>query len=62
MEIGAQVQIVRAYEELDLSARAYHKIIRVARTIADLGDSEMILEQHMLEALMYRSMDETWRS
>lgn len=62
MEAGAREQIARAYEELDLSARAYHKVIRVARTIADLGGSEMILEQHMLEALMYRSMDDTlWR-
>ena len=33
-------------------------MIRVARTIADLEDSEIIREQHMMEALLYRSMDE----
>ena len=58
MDTGAKKQAVRAYEQMDLSARSYHKMIRVARTIADLEDSEIIREQHMMEALLYRSMDE----
>lgn len=63
MDAGAKKQIEKAYEQLDLSARAYHKIIRVARTIADLEESERIQEKHMLEALLYRSMDDSlWRS
>jgi len=41
-------------KKLDLSARSYHKVIKVARTIADLADSEEILENHILEALQYR--------
>lgn len=62
MERGAQEQIARAYEQLNLSARAYHRLIRVARTIADLSGSARIKEQHMREALLYRSMDESiWR-
>ncbi len=62
MDAGAQAQIARAYDELDLSARAYHRLIRVARTIADLETSEIICERHMIEALLYRSMDEgMWR-
>ncbi len=41
-------------EKLDLSARAYHKIIKLARTIADLDKSDRVLTPHILEALQYR--------
>ena len=41
-------------EKLDLSARAYHRIIKLSRTIADLGDSPDIEVTHILEALQYR--------
>ncbi|TAK57208.1 ATP-binding protein, partial [Patescibacteria group bacterium] len=41
-------------EKLDLSARAYHKIIKLARTIADLDKSPHVLTPHILEALQYR--------
>lgn len=58
MSEGARKCLAEAYEELDLSARAYHRLIRVARTIADLDACEEILERHMTEALLYRSMDE----
>ena len=62
MDAGARGQIARAYEEMELSARVYHRLIRVARTIADLEGSGMIREHHMAEALLYRSMDqELWR-
>ena len=39
---------------LDLSARAYHRIIKLARTIADLDESRFVEEKHLLEALQYR--------
>ena len=42
---------------MDLSARAYHKIIKVARTIADIDDSEKITEEHISEAICYRMTD-----
>jgi magnesium chelatase family protein len=42
---------------LNLSARAYHRVLKVARTIADLNDSKNILTQHIAEAVQYRRMD-----
>lgn len=44
----------RAFSSYDLSARSYHRILKVARTAADLEGSEIIREEHMLEALSYR--------
>ena len=52
-----QIFIQRAIEKLSISARAYHKILKVARTIADLEQSEQIEQQHLAEALGYRAMD-----
>ena len=43
-----------AVEKFDLSARSYFRLIKVARTIADLENSEKILVNHMAEALQYR--------
>ncbi len=44
----------RASDNLDLSARAYHKVLKVARTIADLNDNDAITKSDLLEALAYR--------
>lgn len=44
----------RAIDKLNLSARAYHRILRLARTIADLASAEVISTQHLTEAIGYR--------
>ncbi|WP_018142295.1 YifB family Mg chelatase-like AAA ATPase [Thioalkalivibrio sp. ALJ7] len=50
-----------AAERFRLSARAYHRILRVARSIADLNDAQAITTSHLTEALCYRALDH-WRT
>ena len=53
----SQQLLQQSMSQLDLSARAIHRIVKVARTIADLADSSAIQAQHVAEAIGYRQLD-----
>ena len=53
--LGERLQ--RSMKKLSLSARAYDRILKVARTIADLDGSEKIESLHLMEAITYRTLD-----
>ena len=54
MEEGCGDIISAAFSRLGLSARAYHRVLKTARTIADLEEAELISPLHLSEALSYR--------
>lgn len=58
----AEKMMKQAFDRMKLSARAYHRILKVARTISDLEASEIILQDHLAEALQFRTMHHFKRS
>ena len=59
----AMQMLEQVFERLDFSARAYDKVLKVARTIADLDGSETIEASHIAQAVQFRSLDrKLWRS
>jgi magnesium chelatase family protein len=52
-----RILLQQAMTKLQLSARAYHRILKLARTIADMDEAENIQTQHLMEAINYRKLD-----
>ena len=54
LDDACQVLMKTAMRQLQLTARAYHRVLKLSRTIADLAGSEAITQVHLAEALQYR--------
>ena len=57
LQAGEKSMLENALQKLGMSARAYHRVLKVARTIADLGGSQRIASAHLMEALSFRMLD-----
>jgi magnesium chelatase family protein len=61
LDAECRILMRKAFRRFGLSARAYHRILKVSRTLADLAGSEAIRGEHVLEALQYRFLDQAER-
>jgi magnesium chelatase family protein len=61
-QVGREVDVLlsTAVHRLGFSARVYHRILKIARTIADLAGADQLGVEHVTEAIQYRTLDRTW--
>jgi magnesium chelatase family protein len=57
LDAESEALLKQAFARLSLSARAYHRILKVARTIADLAAADALSASHVAEAISYRRLD-----
>jgi len=57
LDAESEALLKQAFARLSLSARAYHRILKVARTIADLAAADALSASHVAEAVSYRRLD-----
>jgi magnesium chelatase family protein len=57
LDESSQIILKKAQEKFNLSARSYFRVLKVARTIADLEESERVLQKHLMEALQYKKQE-----
>ena len=57
IDLISEIALKNAFDKFKLSARGYSRILKVARTIADLSGSENIQKAHLMEAISYRTIE-----
>ena len=62
LDQATEALLIASIDKLKLTARSYHKILRLARTIADMASSSNIQPQYLAEAIAYRKLDKRWNA
>ncbi len=61
LDSGCETLLMNSIDKLKLTARSYHKLLKIARTIADMAELEKITQSHLAEAISYRRQERRWQ-